>query len=170
MKYPGQAKTRFGGDVSASEGEERYGSGWSELTRLQQEGIKKRLAENPVIEFIGIQLLRVAVGRATLMLPNREALHNSLGLLQGGIMGVLADVAGGVSLYSVLPDPLKVAIPTIEFKLNFFRPARHQDVIASGTLVHRGRQIAVCQVDIASTEQTLLAMGLFTYMVKQMDD
>ena len=142
----------------------------SGLTKLQQEGIKQRLAQNPVVDFMGIQLLRVASGQATLMLPNQEALHNSLGLLQGGILGVLADVAGGVSLYSVLPDPIKVAIPTIEFKLNFFRPARHQDVVASGKLVHRGRQIAVCQVEVSSEEGVLLATGVFTYMIKYLHE
>ena len=92
-----------------------------------------------------------------------------MGVLQGGILGVLADVAGGVSLYSVLPDPVKVVIPTIEFKLNFLRPARGEDVIARGRVAHHGRRIAVCQVDLSTKAQTLLATGLFTYMIKEVE-
>jgi uncharacterized protein (TIGR00369 family) len=138
-----------------------------ELTKIQQDGIAAKLANNPVIKFVGIVLLEVTTGHATLMLPFREEFHNSMGLIQGGILGVLADVAGGVSLYSVLDDPAKVVIPTIEFKLNFLRPARGEDIFAGGKLTHCGRQIALCQVDISAGEEPLLATGLFTYMIKR---
>jgi len=140
-----------------------------ELTGLQKDGIAARLANNPVVKFMGIELLEVTVGHATLMQPYREELLNSMGLVQGGILGTLADVAGGVSLYSVLPDPLNVAIPTIEFKLNFLRPAGREDVIARGRVAHQGRQIALCQVDVSTKEETLLATGLFTYMIREIE-
>ena len=84
-----------------------------ELSTLQKDGIIKKLSNNPVVEFVGIKLLEVVPGHSNLVLPHRQELKNFMGLLQGGILGVLADVAGGVSLYSVLPDPVKVVIPTI---------------------------------------------------------
>ena len=140
-----------------------------ELTTLQKDGITKRLSNNPVVEFVGIKLLGVVPGRSNLVLPYREELQNSMGVLQGGILGVLADVAGGVSLYSVLPDPVKVVIPTIEFKLNFLRPAGGKDVIARGRVSHHGRRIAVCQVDLSTESETLLATGLFTYMIREVE-
>ena len=140
-----------------------------ELTTLQKDGITKKLSNNPVVEFVGIKLLEVVPGRSNLVLPHREELKNSMGLLQGGILGVLADVAGGVSLYSVLPDPVKVVIPTIEFKLNFLRPAGGKDVIARGRVAHHGRRIAVCQVDLSTEAETLLATGLFTYMIREIE-
>jgi len=69
---------------------------------------------------MSIGLREVSIGKATLTMKYRVELRNSMGLLQGGILGVLADEAGGVSLYSVLSDPLQVVIPTVEFKLNFY--------------------------------------------------
>jgi uncharacterized protein (TIGR00369 family) len=140
-----------------------------ELTKLQKDGIEKKLSNNPILKFVGIKLIEVAPGRSNLVLPHRLELENSMGVLQGGILGVLADVAGGVSLYSVLPDPVKVVIPTIEFKLNFLRPAGGQDVIAHGRVVHHGQRIAVCQVDLSTEAETLLATGLFTYMIKELE-
>jgi uncharacterized protein (TIGR00369 family) len=140
-----------------------------ELSPLQRDGINKKLSNNPVVEFVGIKLVKVVPGRSYLVLPHREELKNSMGLLQGGILGVLADVAGGVSLYSVLPDPVKVVIPTIEFKLNFLRPAGAEDVIARGRVAHYGRRIAVCQVDLSAESETLLATGLFTYMIREIE-
>jgi uncharacterized protein (TIGR00369 family) len=137
-----------------------------ELTELQKRGIEARLEKNPVLTFMGIEVLEVRPGVATVLLPHRDDFHNSLGLVQGGVLAVVADVAGGISLYSVLPDPREVAIPTIEFKLNFLRPAGPEDLIARGQLVHRGRQVAVCQVDVSDRSGRHLATGLFTYMVK----
>ena len=137
-----------------------------ELTELQKRGIEARVEKNPVLTFMGIEVLKVRPGEATVLLRHREHLHNSLGLVQGGVVAVVADVAGGVSLYSVLPDPREVAIPTIEFKLNFLRPAGPEDLLARGRLVHRGRQVAVCQVDVADRSGRHLATGLFTYMVR----
>ena len=141
-----------------------------ELTRLQKDGIAAKLTNNPVVEFMGIELLEVTAGHATLVLPYRKELRNSMGLIQGGILGTLADVAGGVALYSVLPDPVKVVIPTIEFKLNFLRPTRGEDVMARGKVAHQGRKIALCQVDVCKKNETLLATGLFTYMIKHRED
>ena len=151
------------------DGKRGSGHGPAELTKLQKNGIAARLADNPVVKFMSIGLREVTKGEATLILKYREELRNSMGLLQGGILGVLADVAGGVSLYSVLPDPLSVAIPTIEFKLNFLRPSDREDVIARGRVAHQGRQIALCQVDVSTKEETLLATGLFTYMIREIE-
>ncbi len=158
------------GDMLDVDGGNSFGDRKSELTNLQREAIAAKLENNPVVNFVGIELLEVSVGHATLKLPLREEFHNSMGLTQGGILGVLADVAGGVSLYSVLADPSKMVIPTIEFKLNFLRPARQGALIARGQVTHHGRQIAVCQVDISTMEDTLLATGIFTYMIKNAEE
>jgi len=141
-----------------------------ELTEVQKRGIEARVEKNPVLAFMGIELLEVCPGEATVLLHHREDFHNSLGVLQGGVFAVVADVAGGVSLYSVLPDPQEVAIPTIEFKLNFLRPAGAEDLLARGRLVHRGRQVAVCQVDVTDRSERHLATGLFTYMVRPKEE
>jgi uncharacterized protein (TIGR00369 family) len=141
-----------------------------ELTETQKCAIEERLRTNPILGYMGIEVLEIAPGRATVLLHNREELHNSLGLLQGGVLAIVADVAGGVSLYSVLPDPLEVSIPTIEFKLNFLRPAGAEDVVARGWVVHRGRRLALCQVDVSGQSGKHLATGLFTYMVKLRED
>ena len=147
-----------------------FGHGEGKLTELQKDGIAVKLANKPVVKFMSIGLREVTRGEAILILKDREELRNSMGLLQGGILGVLADVAGGVSLYSVLSDPLKVVIPTVEFKLNFLRPAKGGDLLARGRVVHRGKKIAVCQVEISSEDEALVATGIFTYMVKHLDE
>jgi uncharacterized protein (TIGR00369 family) len=156
--------------MNMSDGKKGSGHGQGQITKLQKDGIATKLANNPVVKFMSIGLREVTSGEATLILQHREELRNSMGLLQGGVLGVLADVAGGVSLYSVLFDPLKVVIPTVEFKLNFLRPAKGGDLVARGRVVHRGRKIAVCQVEISSEDGVLLATGVFTYMIKHLKE
>ena len=65
---------------------------------------------------------------------------------------------------------MKVVIPTIEFKLNFLRPTGGEDILARGKVAHQGRKIALCQVDVWTKKEILLATGLFTYMIKHRDD
>jgi uncharacterized protein (TIGR00369 family) len=157
----------MGDRVPLSDKENGLNQKQRELTTRQKAGIEEKLSNNPIVEFVGIKLMEVVPGRSHLILPHRQELQNSMGVLQGGILGVLADVAGGVSLYSVLPDPVRVVIPTIEFKLNFLRPAGGQDVMACGRVAHHGRRIAVCQVDLSTEAESLLATGLFTYMIRE---
>ena len=157
-------------EIDVTDVPRRSGHGQGELTKLQKDGIAAKLSNNPVVKFMSIGLREVNRGEATLTLKDREELRNSMGQIQGGILGVLADAAGGVSLYSVLSDPLKVMIPTVEFKLNFLRPAKGGDLVARGRVVHRGRQIAVCQVEVSSENGVLLATGVFTYMIKRLNE
>ena len=157
-------------DINMLDAKKGHSHSWGELTKPQKDGITTRLANNPVVKFMSIGLSEVASGEATLTLKHREELRNSMGVIQGGILGVLADVAGGVSLYSVLSDPSRVLIPTVEFKLNFLKPAKGGDLRARGRVVHRGRQIAICQVEISSEEGELLATGIFTYMIKHVNE
>jgi uncharacterized protein (TIGR00369 family) len=159
-----------GGSVEDHPKENAGGLSAKELTEAQKRAIEERLRTNPILGFMGIEVLEVAPGRATVLLHNREELHNSLGLVQGGVLAVVADVAGGVSLYSVLTDPLEVTIPTVEFKLSFLRPVAAEDVVARGWVVHRGRRLALCQVDVSGQSGRHLATGLFTYMVKPREE
>ncbi|MBW1979842.1 MAG: PaaI family thioesterase [Deltaproteobacteria bacterium] len=139
-----------------------------QITEKQRLGISERLRRNPIISFMGIEMIAVRPGTATLALPYRKEIENSMGVVQGGVLAVLADVTGGMSLYSVLADPLRVVIPTIEFKLNFLRPATAGMIISQGQVVHRGRQIALCQVELRSEAGKLFSVGLFTYMIQDL--
>ena len=61
--------------------DEKEGSGRDQgkLTRLQENGIATRLANNPVVKFMSIGLREVTKGEATLILKYREELQNSMG-------------------------------------------------------------------------------------------
>jgi hypothetical protein len=51
-----------GDRVPSSDKKNSFNQEQRELTKLQKDGIKKRLANNPVVEFVGIKLVEVAPG------------------------------------------------------------------------------------------------------------
>ena len=65
--------------------------------------IEGRMSRIPAVHFLGIKLVDVSEGRAVLELPFRPELCNSLGNIQGGFITALADAAGGMALYTLLP-------------------------------------------------------------------
>ena len=56
---------------------------------------------------------------------------------------------------------------SIEFKVNFLAAASASgaDLIATGTILRRGRQIAVVSASVAQEERGI-ATGLFTYLIE----
>jgi uncharacterized protein (TIGR00369 family) len=56
-------------------------------------------------------------------------------------------------------------LTSIEFKVNFLRPATADggDVTATSRVIRAGRQIGTCEVTVAQDEQEV-ARGLFTYL------
>jgi uncharacterized protein (TIGR00369 family) len=88
------------------------------------------------------------------------------GVIHGGIISALADTA---AVYAIHPQlPLGAGMTSIEFKINFLSAGRLDggELIARSQLIRRGRQIAVCNVDV-SQDGVGIATGIFTYLLLQ---
>lgn len=84
--------------------------------------------------------------------------------IHGGVMAAFMDALLGVSALSVSCHENKL-VSTIEFKINYFAPARPGDVlIGEGTVIQKGNRIIVseAQVKIKGT-QTTVAKGMGTF-------
>jgi uncharacterized protein (TIGR00369 family) len=80
------------------------------------------------------------------------------GFVHGGVVSYAADnaltFAGGAAL-----GP---AVMTSEFKINFLRPAKGEELIARASVIHAGKSQAVCQCQVFSVvaaEEVLCAMA-----------
>ncbi|MGA8140923.1 MAG: PaaI family thioesterase, partial [Desulfobaccales bacterium] len=87
------------------------------LTPEQEAPIRARLAANPFIRFVGIQVPQLGRGYARFLLPFKPELANAIGLLQGGMIAALADEAVAYALYSLVAPG--ETINTVEMKINF---------------------------------------------------
>jgi acyl-CoA thioesterase len=123
--------------------------------------IRKRLAANPFIRFVGIEVPQLGKGYARFLLPFKPELANSIGLMQGGVIAALADEAVAFALYSLVPDD--EMINTVEMKINFLGAVKEGDVTAEARIAKRGRTISLGEFEVRQADR-LVAKGLCTYI------
>jgi acyl-CoA thioesterase len=123
--------------------------------------IRDRLAANPFIKFVGIQVPQLGRGYARFVLPFKPELANSIGLLQGGVIAALADETVAFALYSLVKEG--ETINTVEMKINFLGAVQEGEVEATAHIAKRGRTISLGEFEVRQGER-LVAKGLCTYI------
>ncbi|MCS7218149.1 MAG: PaaI family thioesterase [Thermus sp.] len=123
-----------------------------DLTALGKEVLKAQ----PFSQLLGMELLWAQEGEVAFALPVRPEFLQHLGVVHGGVIAALLDnaltFAGGMALG---PQVL-----TVEFKVNFLRPAQGGRLVAKGRVVHAGKRLAVVQGEVASEgEPGPIALG-----------
>jgi uncharacterized protein (TIGR00369 family) len=68
------------------------------------------------------------------------------GYFHGGVIGAVADTAGGYAAMSMFPPGSDVL--TLEYKINFIRPANGETLIATADVLKAGKTMAVVRVDV----------------------
>ena len=123
--------------------------------------IRKKLAVNPFIKFVGIKAPQLGKGYARFLLPFKPELANTIGLMQGGVIAALADEAVAYALYSLVPDG--ETFNTVEMKINFLGAVKEGDVTAEAHIAKRGRTISLGEFEVRQADR-LVAKGLCTYI------
>jgi acyl-CoA thioesterase len=123
--------------------------------------IRQKLAANPFIKFVGIQVPQLGKGYARFLLPFKPDLANSIGLMQGGVIAALADEAVAFALYSLVAAG--EMINTVEMKINFLGAVQEGDVVAEAHIAKRGRTISLGEFEVRQADR-LVAKGLCTYI------
>ncbi len=123
--------------------------------------IRARLAANPFIKFVGIQVPQLGRGYARFVLPFKPELANSIGLLQGGMLAALADETVAFALYSLVKEG--ETINTVEMKINFLGAVQDGEVEAVARITKRGRTISLGDVVVRQGDR-LVAKAMCTYI------
>jgi len=104
---------------------------------------------------IGARLVHLCAGHCTIELPFGEAVSQQHGFFHGGVVGTLADVAGGYAAMTKIEAGGDVL--TLEYKINFVRPATGAVLTARGEVLRAGRSVIVTRVDIFDADGRLCA-------------
>ncbi len=125
--------------------------------------LRARLAANPFIRFVGIQVPQLGRGYARFVLPFKPELANSIGLMQGGVIAALGDEAVAFALYSLVKEG--ETLNTVEMKINFLAAVKPEAeaVKAVAWIAKRGRTISLGEFEVRQGER-LVAKGLCTYI------
>lgn len=107
------------------------------------------LASQPFSVLLGAELVAFSPGIAELRIPIKPELKQQHGFVHGGVISYAADnaltYAGGSALGH--------GVVTSEFKINYVRPALGDVLIARATVVHSGKNQAVCRCDVFVSSQ-----------------
>jgi uncharacterized protein (TIGR00369 family) len=101
------------------------------------------LAKQPFSMLLGAELTAFEPGKAELMLTLRPEHLQQHGFAHGGVVSYLADNALTYAGGSVLGDSL-----TLEFKINYLRPATGKRLVARARVTGSGKSQAVCHCDV----------------------
>lgn len=127
--------------------------------------VRDSFARQGAMATIGARLVHVAPGAVDIEVARTPAIQQQHGYVHGGVVGMLADSAGGYAGYSAMPPGASVL--TVEYKMNLLSPADGDTILAKGRVVKPGRTLVVCQVDIFSikgTREKLCALMTQTLM------
>ncbi len=118
----------------------------------------------PINRLLKLELRSFDRGSATVAMPSGESLTQEYGVVHGGLLATLADTAAVYALHPFLEPGERMT--SIELKVNFLAPATpaRGELVATSTVVRRGRTIAVTRVDVRQADHEVLT-GLFTYII-----
>jgi uncharacterized protein (TIGR00369 family) len=129
--------------------------------------VRGSFARQAAMTLIGAVMTRVEPGRCEIELPVRDDLTQQHKFVHGGVVGMIADSAGGYAAFTLMPADASVL--TVEYKINMLAPATGERLIARGEVLKPGRTLSIVRADVfgleagretrvASMQQTLMVM------------
>jgi uncharacterized protein (TIGR00369 family) len=132
-------------------------------TPLTAERMQAMLDGSPFIRFCGMRVAAIdpAAGRIVLAMELRPELERREGSGQwhGGALAGLIDTAGDFAVAL----GLGAVVPTIDFRVDYLRPAMTARLTATATVRRAGRTVAVVDIDVEDSEGCLVAVGRGCY-------
>jgi uncharacterized protein (TIGR00369 family) len=137
---------------------------------MQKDALKQLMEEMiPFNKFLGIQCSTIGDGFARLELPWRpEFVGDPMRpAMHGGVISTMADVAGGMAVWTSLNDP-HARVSTIDLRVDYLRPGRLATLVAEAHVVRRGNRVAFVDMKLthANDESVVIATGKGVYNVK----
>jgi uncharacterized protein (TIGR00369 family) len=102
------------------------------------------------ISHLGMKLVEVGEGACSVELVTDERHLQHHGFVHAGVVATLADHAAGGAARSVAPAGSDVI--TIEFKINFLKPAPAGKLLATARVLRAGRTVIVAETEVLSGE------------------
>jgi uncharacterized protein (TIGR00369 family) len=140
-------------------------SGFEPRNPAYAERVQSSFDRQQIMALLGAKLTRLAPGECDIQLPFKPELTQQHGYFHGGIIGTIADSAGGYAGFTLMPEESSVL--TVEYKMNLLAPGDGELLIARGRVLKAGRTLVISQVDafvVKGGRETLCATLLQTLM------
>ena len=118
----------------------------------------------PLAATLGIELVRAGREQVVLRLPYDERLCTAGGVMHGGALMSLADTAGALCAFLLLPEGAS-GTTTVQSTTNFIRAARAGTVTVTTSPLHAGRRTIVVESEVRDEDERLLVKTTQTQAV-----
>jgi len=130
---------------------------------LDREELQRRLAHSAFIDFLNLTVVSAdpAKGEVVMRANMRPEFERGRGTGQwhGGPIAAIIDTVGDYALVMQLGRPL----PTVNFRVDYLRPAMSTALVVTATVRRAGRLVGVVDIDVANDAGQLVAVGRATY-------
>ena len=130
---------------------------------LSGEELQRMLSGSPFISFLGLKVTEAdpAKEQVTMVCEMRPEFERGLrtGQWHGGPIAAIIDTVGDYALIM----SLRRALPTINFRVDYLRPAIKTRLITTAKVRRAGKSVGVVDVDVFNEQNALVAVGRATY-------
>jgi len=130
---------------------------------LSSAELQERLAHSAFIDFMGLVVVSADPAKQEVVMraPMRQEFERgrNSGQWHGGPIAAAIDTVGDFALVMLLGRPL----PTINFRVDYLRPAINTALVLTARVRRSGRSVGVVDIDVSDEAGLLLAIGRATY-------
>lgn len=125
--------------------------------------IQARLDGSPFSRLLGLRVTATDPAQSTAefamdLKPDFQR-RDGTGQWHGGVIATLIDIAGDFAVALNAGGP----VPTINFRVDYLRPATGARLVASARVRRAGRSVAIVDIDVADAEGRIVAVGRGCY-------
>lgn len=130
---------------------------------LSAEELQAMLDHSPFISFLGLRITEAdaVTEQVTMVCDMRPEFERGKGTGQwhGGPIAAIIDTVGDYALVMAL----RRGLPTVNFRVDYLRPAIKTRLITTAKVRRAGKSVGVVDVDVFNEQQALVAVGRATY-------
>ena len=130
---------------------------------LTKDELQARLAHSAFIDSLHLKVLDADPARQQVVIraemrPEFER-GRGTGQWHGGPIAAIIDTVGDYALVMLLGRPL----PTVNFRVDYLRPAIDTALIVTATVRRSGKLVGIVDIDVANEKGQVVAIGRATY-------
>lgn len=127
--------------------------------------VRGELPHPPICATIGFRIAEVSEGRCVIELEPGEHQYNTIGLVHGAVVVAALDSAAGSAVHTTCPAG--TGYSTIDLTTTFTRAISRDTgtLRCEGTLINRGRRVALSQARLVGPDGKLYAHGTTTCLI-----
>ena len=136
---------------------------------MDKDKIRTSFEKQGLMTTLNAKLIEILEGRVTIECEWNDRLSQQHGYFHAGVLTSIVDSACGYAALSAMTEEKEVL--TVEFKINFLKPAKASKLIAIGNVIQSGKTLTVCEGFVydetntkllAKMTATIIAIGAFS--------